>query len=145
MGPKNDHHVRSRFKAFRRTKFYDVCAAAPLVAWYAYCASYLLPSVIEEAALIKLFVQTDLSVLPANVVLKTLAHLSTLIFLVVLVVTFAVRHVPQRSTIGLWPRFVAVAGTFIGVGIVLLPQQEVSSARYLASLALIFSGTAFSI
>jgi protein-S-isoprenylcysteine O-methyltransferase Ste14 len=38
-----------------------------------------------------------------------------------------------------------VAGTFLSVGIVLLPLQELSSALYLASLFLIISGTVFAI
>lgn len=145
MRPNNAQRVAKRLKALRETKFYDVCAAAPLIAWYVFCAWYTVPSVAEEMALMKLFIQTDPSVLPANVVLKTLAHFSTLVFLVLLAVMFALRRVPQRFTIGLMPRFISVAGTFIGVGIVLLPQQEVSSARYLVSLVLIFAGTAFAI
>ena len=145
IGMQNNHKRTNRFETLRGTKIYDLCAALPLIAWYAFCAWYVLPTVIEEVALLKLFIQTDPSVTPANVVLKTFAHLSTLLLLLLLVVMFAVRRVPQHSPIGFWPRFVAVAGTFIGVGIVLLPQQEVSSARYLASLVLIFSGSALAI
>ena len=145
MGPNNDHQVAKRFKALRGTKFYDVCTAAPLIAWYAFCAWYLLPTVIEQVALVRVFLQTDPSVLPANLVLSTLAQLSTFVFLSVLVVMFTARCIPRRTSIGFWPRIVAVAGTFIGVGIVLLPQQEVSSARYLASLLLIIGGTVFAI
>jgi protein-S-isoprenylcysteine O-methyltransferase Ste14 len=54
-------------------------------------------------------------------------------------------HVPQRTALGFYLRFVAVAGTFIGVGIVLLPPQELSSALYLVSLLLIIGGTIFAI
>ena len=59
MGPNNDHQVAKRLKALRETKFYDVCAAAPLIVWYAFCAWYVLPTVLEQAALIRVFLQTD--------------------------------------------------------------------------------------
>src|SRR5262245_34312082 len=121
----NNRKVIGRFETFRQTKFYDLCAATPLIAWYGYCAAHLLPSVAQEAALIKLFIQTDPSVLPFDLVLKTLAHASTLVFFAVLVVMFTLRRVPQQATTKFWARFVALAGTFLGIGIVLLPQQEV--------------------
>lgn len=137
--------VRDRLKAFRRTKLYDLFAAAPLIAWYVFCAAHDLPSVAQQIALIKLFAETDLSVLPAGLVLSAVSHTATLVFLAVLVVMFAVRHVPQRTTLGFFPRCAAVAGTFLGVGIVLLPPQEISPALYIASLLLIISGIIFAI
>jgi protein-S-isoprenylcysteine O-methyltransferase Ste14 len=139
------HAITSRFKAIRRSKLYDLFAAAPLIAWYVFCAAQMGPTVAQQIALVKLFVQTDVSVLPAVLVLSTISRLATLIFLVVLVVMFAVRHVPQRTAPGHYPRFAAVAGTFLGVGILLLPLQELSSELYLASLLLIISGTVFAI
>jgi len=137
--------VTERLKAIRRTKLYDLLAAAPVIAWYLFCTAQILPSVARQIALVKLFIQTDPSVLPATLVLSTVSHLTTLAFFAVLVVMFAVRRVPQRTVSGFYPRFVAVAGTFVGVGIVLLPPQELSSALYLVSLLLIICGTVFAI
>jgi protein-S-isoprenylcysteine O-methyltransferase Ste14 len=137
--------VTGRLKALRRTKPYDLFAAAPLIAWYVFCAAQMLPSLAQQVALVRLFVRTDPSVLPATLVFSTVSQVSTLAFLVVLVVMFAVRHIPQRAAPGLYPRFAAVAGTSLSVGFVLLPPQELSSAVYLASLLLIISGTAFAI
>jgi protein-S-isoprenylcysteine O-methyltransferase Ste14 len=137
--------VTDRLKAIRRTKLYDLFAAAPLIAWFMFCAAQMLPSVAQQIALVKLFVQTDPSFLPASLVLSTVSRVTTLVFLAVLVVMFAVRHVPQRTAPGFYPRCAAVAGTFLSVGIVLLPLQELSSALYLASLFLIISGTVFAI
>jgi protein-S-isoprenylcysteine O-methyltransferase Ste14 len=137
--------ARERLKAIRRTKLYDLFAAAPLIAWFVFCATQTLPSVVQQIALVKLVVQTDPSVLPASLVLSTVSHVTTLVFFAVLVVMFAVRQVPQRTAPGLYPRCAAVAGTFLGVGMVLLPPQELSSAVYLASLLLIISGTVFAI
>ena len=101
----------------------------------------MLPSLTQEIALIKVFVQTDASVLPATLVLRTLAHLGTLVFLALLVVMFVVRQVPLQTAPGFYPRFAAVAGTYLGTAIVLLPPQELSSAFYLVSLLLIVTGT----
>ena len=145
MGITENSWLSERLKKIRRTKLYDLCAAAPLIAWYGYWAAHMLPSLTQEIALIKLFVRTDVSVLPATLVLRTLAHLSTLVFLTLLAVMFVVRQVPQRTAPGFYPRFAAVAGTYLGTGIVLLPPQELSSALYLVSLLLVISGTVVAI
>ena len=133
--------VTQRLKALRRTKLYDLLAAAPLIAWYAFNAAQMLPPLSQQIALVKLMIQTDVSVLPATLVLKTVSQVATLAFLAVLVVMFTVRRVPQRTMPGLYPRFAAVAGTFLSVGIVQLPPQELSSWLYLIALVLIISGT----
>ena len=137
--------VTQRLKAIRRTKIYDLFAAAPLIIWYLFCAANLLPPVAQQIVLIKLFVQTDPSVLPASLILSTVARVATLGFFAVLVVMFAVRHVPQRTASGLYPRCAAVAGTFLSVSFLLLPPQELSSVLYLASLILVISGFVFAI
>ena len=137
--------VTQRLEALRRTKFYDLFAAAPLIAWYAFCAAHVLPSVSQQIALVKLFLQTDPSALPMGLLLRTFAHVTTLIFFAILVVMFAIRYVPQRTAPRFYARCAAVAGTFLSVGIVLLPPQELSSALYLISLILIITGTIFAI
>jgi protein-S-isoprenylcysteine O-methyltransferase Ste14 len=137
--------VMGRLKALRRTKFYDLFAAAPLITWYLFCAAQMLPSLAQQVALVKLFVRTDPSVLPATLVLSTVSRVSTLVFFVVLVVMFTVRHIPQRAALGFYPRFAAVAGTFLSVGFGLLPPQELSYVLYLASLVLVIAGTGFAI
>ena len=80
-----------------------------------------------------------------GLLLRTFAHVATLIFFAILVVMFAIRYVPQRTAPGFYARCAAVAGTFLSVGIVLLPPQELSSALYLISLILIITGTVFAI
>ena len=137
--------MTKRFEAFRRTKFYDLFAAAPLIAWYAFCAAHLIPSVSRQVALVKLFVQTDPSALPMVLILRTCANVTTLIFLAILIVLFVVRYVPQRTMLQLRARCVAVAGAFLSVSILLLPPQELSSSLYVISLVLIISGTIFAI
>jgi protein-S-isoprenylcysteine O-methyltransferase Ste14 len=137
--------LRDRLKAIRRTKLYDLFAAAPLIAWYTFGASQTLPLVDREIALIRLMIQTDSSVLPASLVLSALSHIATLAFFAVLVVMFAVRQVAQRTAPGFYPRCAAVAGTFLGVGMLLLPLQELPPSIYMISLVLLISGTLFAI
>src|SRR5262249_1600186 len=108
-------------------------------------AAHMLPFVAQKIALVKLFFKTDPAVLPISLILSTVSYVATLVLFAVLVVMFAVRHVPQRTAVGFYPRCAAVAGTFLSVGMVLLPPQELSSALYLASLFLIIGGTVFAI
>ena len=122
-------------------KLYDLLTAVPLIAWYLLGLSQLLPALEKQVALAKVFIQTDYSVIPANLVLGIASKLCTLIFLALLVMMFTVRRTPLHYTSGLYPRFAAVAGTFLGVGIAMLPPAELSTALYSASLLLILSGT----
>jgi protein-S-isoprenylcysteine O-methyltransferase Ste14 len=137
--------VSGRLKALQQTKLYDLFAAAPLIAWYGYCAAQMLPPLAQQVALVKLFVRADPSLLPATLVFRVVSEVSTLAFLVLLVVMFTVRHIPQRAALGFYPRFAAVVGTFLSVGFLLLRPQELSYALYLVSLLLVIAGTIFAI
>ena len=137
--------VARRLKEIQRTKLYDLFAAAPLIVWFAFCAAQLLPSLAQRVALVMLFVRTDPSVLPATLVFRTISEVSTLVFLALLIVMFAARCMPKRAAPGFYPRFAAVAGTFLSAGFALLPLQELSPMLYLASLILVIAGTAFAI
>jgi protein-S-isoprenylcysteine O-methyltransferase Ste14 len=145
MGQMTIVTMTERLKALRRTKIYDLFTAAPLIAWYVYCAAQILPLVTQQIALIRLFVQTDLSVLPVSLALSAISHVMTLLFFAILIVMFTVRRVAQRTAPGFYPRCAALAGTFLGVGMLVLPLQELSSVLYLASLILIISGTTFAV
>jgi len=137
--------VAERFQALRRTKLYDLFAAAPLIAWFVYCVAQMLPSLSQRIALVMVFVRTDPSVLPATLVLRTVSEVATLAFFALSIVMYMVRRVPRRAALGFYPRFAAVVGTFLSLGFVLLPPQELSSALYLTSLLLLIAGTAFAI
>lgn len=137
--------VKRRLKALRRTKLYDLFAAAPLIAWFAFSAAQMLPSLAQRVALVMLFVRTDPSSLPATLVFRTLSEVATLAFFVLSVVMYTVRYIPQRRAAGFYPRFAAVVGTFSSFGFLLLPPQELSYALYLISLLLLIGGIVFSI
>ena len=137
--------VTERLKTLRRTKFYDLIVAAPMIAWFMFSVAQMLPPLTQRVTLMVLFVRTDPSVLPVTLVLRTVSEIITLAFFVLLVVMFAVRYIPQRGALGFWPRFAAVAGTFLSLGFAQLPQQELSPGLFLVSLLLLIGGTAFAV
>lgn len=137
--------VTERLKAFRGTKLYDLLAAAPVMAWFVFSMAQMLPALVQRVALVMVFVRTDPSVLPATLVFRTVSEICTLAFFALSIVMYAVRYVPQRSATGFFPRFAAMAGTFLSLGFVLLPAPELSSALYLVSLLLLIGGVGFAI
>ena len=128
-----------------RRKLYDFLAAAPVIAWYLFSLIQILPWTTQQISLAKLFIQTDPSLLPPFLVLGILSKICTMGFFAVLVVMFAVRRVPLDYPMGFCPRFSAGAGAFLGIGIILLAPQELSSGLYLISMLSIISGTMFAI
>jgi protein-S-isoprenylcysteine O-methyltransferase Ste14 len=135
--------IKGRLEALRRTKLYDLFAAAPVIAWFAFSMAQMLPSLTQRVALVITFVQTDPSVLPATLVFRTLSEVSTLAFFALSVVMYTVRTIPQRSTTGIYPRLAAVVGTFSSLGFLLLPPQELSYGLYVVSLLLLLAGIIF--
>ena len=134
-----------RLAALRRTKLYDLIAAAPIIAWFGFCAVQSLPALMQQAALARMFIQTDLSVLPVSLVLSLVAKVAVLLFQVLLVVLFAIRTVPRAGAQGIFARLAAVAGTFLAVGLPLLPPQPLSAPLYIVCLLLMIGGFAFMI
>ena len=128
-----------------RRKLYDLFAAAPLIAWYLFGLTQMLPAIAQQISLAKLIIQTDPSVLPPILLLGIASKMCTVVFLALLVLMFAVRRVPLHFPIAFYPRFAAGAGTFLGIGIVMLPPEELSSGLYLLSLLLIIGGTVFAV
>jgi protein-S-isoprenylcysteine O-methyltransferase Ste14 len=126
-------------------KLYDLFAAAPLIAWYFFGLTQMLAPMAQQISLAKLIIQTDPSVLPPVLLLGIVSRICTIVFLALLVVMFAVRRVPLYHPIALYPRFVASAGTFLGIGIVMIPLEELSSGLYLVSLFSIIGGSVFSV
>lgn len=137
--------VTERLKAFRGTKLYDLLAAAPVMAWFVFSMAQMLPALVQRVALVMVFVRTDPSVIPATLLFRTVSEICTLAFFALSIVMYAVRYVPQRSATGFFPRFAAMAGTFLSLGFVLLPAPELSSALYLVSLLLLIGGVGFAI
>ena len=53
-----------------------------------------LPTLVQQMMLVKLFIQTDPTVLPIGLVLSLISNLASLAFLAVLIVFFAIRYIP---------------------------------------------------
>jgi protein-S-isoprenylcysteine O-methyltransferase Ste14 len=128
-----------------RRKLYDLFAAAPLIAMYLFSLTQMLSPLALQIELAKLFIQTDPSVLPPDLVLDIVSKMCTMVFFALLVVMFAVRRVPLHYPIAFYPRFVAGAGTFLGLGILMLEPQQISEWLYLISIFSIIGGTMFAI
>jgi len=135
--------MKGHLGALRRTKLYDLFAAAPVIAWFAFSVTQMLPSLARRVALVMQFVRTDPSVLPATLIFRTLSEVATLAFFALSIVMYTVRTIPQRRAPGFYPRFAAVVGTFSSLGFLLLPPQELSYGLYLASLLLLLAGIIF--
>ena len=128
-----------------RRKLYDLFAAAPLIAMYLFSLTQMLSPLALQIELAKLFIRTDPSVLPSDLVLDIVSKMCTMVFFALLVVMFAVRRVPLHYPIAFYPRFVAGAGTFLGLGILMLEPQQISDGLYLISMFSIIGGTMFAI
>jgi protein-S-isoprenylcysteine O-methyltransferase Ste14 len=134
----------NRLEVIRRTKLYDLFAATPFIAWLLFSAAQMLPPLTEQITLASFFIfKIHPSALPLSMALNILSKVCTLVFLSALVVMFAVRRVPTGRAQGVYPRFVALAGTFCPLGIVWLGPQELSPTLQLISLLLMIGGTAF--
>ena len=130
---------KTRFEAFQRTKLYDLLSAAPLLAWFGFCLAQQLPALVRQIA------DTDLLTADIPSLAKLASQIATPVFFAVLAALLALRRKPQAKSGGLYPRFAAIAGTNLGVAIVLLPRLELSSALSLIATIIVLCGTVLSI
>ena len=130
-------------KALRQTRLYDLLAVTPLVAWYLYCAAQQFSPLTQQIQLAWLMAKTDATVIDAVFVTRLASSLAIMAFITVLIVLLVMRRKPKLRAQGIYGRFVAVSGTFLGLGIVQLPPRELSSAIYLTSTLLVLGGTMF--
>lgn len=127
------------YKAFQNTKLYDLLAATPLITWYGFCLSHELPALAQQITENN-FATADVRFL-AGLASKT----ATLAFFVVMILLLALRHKPRAKAKGLYPRCAAVAGTYLGIGIVLLPPRELSVPLSVISTFVVICGTVLAI
>lgn len=129
----------ARLKALRETKVYDLLAAAPLIVWYGVCAASRLSDLARQV------MATDWTAANLTAISNLTSKIASLIFIGALIVLLALRHTPRARVSGLLPRIAAIAGTYLSVGIVLLPTAELSAPLYLLSTLLILGGTSFAL
>jgi protein-S-isoprenylcysteine O-methyltransferase Ste14 len=127
------------FRTFTRSKLYDLLAAMPLVAWYGFLVTLQLPALAHQIA------SLDPATADAQVLAGLASKLATQVFFVALALLLALRRKPLAKACGFYPRFAAVAGTFLSVAIVQLPARELSVPLHVASTLLILCGTVFAL
>lgn len=114
-------------------------AAMPVVAWSLLCAEHQVPALLQSLATANL-ASADLLFF-ARIASKGAA----LVFVGLLLVLLSIRRVPRGRARGLLPRLAAVAGTYLGVAMMLLPERDTGWAVHLASAILILAGTLFAL
>lgn len=124
-----------RLIAAQNTKLYDAVAALPLVLWFAYGALQLRPTIVNDAMLIgrgagDLFTWVQLFSLSA-----------ALAFDVLLVWMLLMRDRPVAKSKGVLPRICGFAGTFLGVGILQLPQAHLTLPMQFLAAVLVGVGS----
>jgi protein-S-isoprenylcysteine O-methyltransferase Ste14 len=135
--------VAQWLKVVKQTKLYDLLAATPLIAWYVYCAVQQSSTLTPQLELAWLMAKTDVTAMDAVFVTRLISSLAITGFITTLIVFLVMRRKPMARAPGIYGRFVAVSGTFLGLGIVQLPPQELSPAVYLTSALLVLGGTVF--
>src|SRR3974390_1853087 len=127
------------FRAFERTKLYDFLAASPLIAWYAFALYIQLPRIAQQVF------SFDPATADAHAVAGLVSNIATQLFTTVLMLLMVLRRQPLGKSSGFYPRFAAVAGTFLSIGIVVLPARELSVPLQVVSTLMIVGGIAFAL
>lgn len=107
-----------RLLAFRGTKLADTLAGLPLVIWFVFSAVALRPNLVRDGTLIANGTADLLAWL------RFFALLFSILFCLLTVWTLLARETAVKRIGGVLPRLCAVAGTFLGVGILRLPVPQ---------------------
>jgi protein-S-isoprenylcysteine O-methyltransferase Ste14 len=121
------------------SKAYDLLAAAPLMLVYSLSAAGSLNFVREKLQ------HFDIARPDFSLCLTILAKLVGLVLLSAFIGILFIRRTPIASARGIMSKIAALAGTFMGAAIMLLPAREISPAMAAVSVALILGGTTFAV
>jgi protein-S-isoprenylcysteine O-methyltransferase Ste14 len=127
------------FRTFERTKLYDLLAATPLIAWYGFVFTMQLPLLADQIA------SLDPATANARVYASVASKLATQMFFVALALLMVLRRKPLGKASGFYPRFTALAGTFLSIAMVQLPARDLSVSLHVASTLLILGGVVFAL
>jgi protein-S-isoprenylcysteine O-methyltransferase Ste14 len=112
---------------------------APLIIWYGVALVVRIPELKQQ------IVNADWSSLDVVTVSNLASRLVSLIFITALLALMVLRHTPRARTSGLLPRITAVAGTYLGVGIALLPPANLTPSLSFVAILLILFGFGFAL
>jgi protein-S-isoprenylcysteine O-methyltransferase Ste14 len=127
------------WEQFSRSKTFDLLMGLPLILWFGYSAANVRPSLIYDARTL----MADPTDLYTNVHFCSL--LASVAFNLLLIWMLLVRTTPVRKAQGLAPRLCAIAGTFLGVGILHLPFGHLPLAWLIVSCVFTLAGGAGSV
>lgn len=127
----------SPWRAFQATKLYDFLSSIPLLAWFGFCAREQLSGFLGQLLALKL------ETLDFPIIVSLLAQMAANFFIFVVAAFLLLRRPAKAKAKGVMPRFCAFVGGYLGVGVVLLPRQDLSVAWSLVSLFLILGGVGY--
>jgi len=126
--------VAHRVKQFEKTKFYDVAAALPLLAFYGWGVWTVS---VDIAARYQALVEGGSRLGIIGIASQALTVLVSGVLLTLLLV----RRVPKAKSSGLLPRFAAVMGTFAGVTFSVIPLAPVPLPVAIVTMVPVIVGT----
>jgi len=129
----------STWHAFQTTKLYDLLAATPVIAWFAFCIRSDFAGVRDQV------LRATPDTIDFQFIVFLLAQMASILFVFVVLALLILRRPAKAKAGGLLPRLFACAGGYLGVGIILLPRHELGIALSTVSLLLIFGGLGFSL
>jgi protein-S-isoprenylcysteine O-methyltransferase Ste14 len=127
------------FRVFTKTRGYNVLTALPLVAWFALIVFMQSRSLADELSTAH---NAGIDLLSGT---HLLARCATLLMLSLWIPLLLMRLRPVAKAPGFHPRLAAWAGTFLGTGILLLPDHPLAWELNLLATVLVIAGAAFSI
>ena len=111
--------LRSAEMLQRGSKAYDLVAAAPLILWFGVSGTGCLAYLHERLA--QLFVRPN-----PTLCIEILARSGVLLFALVAITMLVVRRPPKAGARGIGPRIAGLLGTYLSIGILLLPPAPLT-------------------
>src|SRR6266481_3189728 len=132
-------NTNTALRIFAKTPGYNVLTALPLVAWFAVLVFIQSRSLADELSLAR---EVGVDLLSAT---HLLARGTTLLLLLLWIPLLLVRLQPLAKAPGFHPRLAAWAGTFLGTGILFLPDHPLAWELNLLATMLVIAGASFAI
>jgi protein-S-isoprenylcysteine O-methyltransferase Ste14 len=123
----------------RGTKSYDLWAAVPLMIWYGLGATAQIGALHKDFAALN-FTQPQFALIT-----DILSRLATMLFAVVIIGLLFARKPASATASGIGPRVAGVLGTYLSVGLLLLPPAHIAWWLRDIATAMILGGMAFAL
>lgn len=121
------------------TKTYDLICASPVIGWYGF-SLYSQLQFVREA-----FANTVPTEMDMSWAMSVCSHGAILLFATLLIYLLLRRHPPISGSGGFFPRFAALAGTYLSTALIALPQLPAMSVWVQVGTLLTLMGTAFAV